>query len=106
MSKFDFDYFVGGGYDCFAVSKEKYTKEQALEIVKEQLEDEWKGYKYLFIRDAYVRHRAGISEDNEPVVGWWLEYKEHKRSCHVYAFHFGNSLEQNFHNEYEVVELQ
>jgi len=33
------------------------------------------------------KKRAGINEDGEPCVGWWLEYKEHKRSCPVWAFH-------------------
>lgn len=33
MSKFDYDSFIGG-YDVLAVSKEKYTKEQAIEIAK------------------------------------------------------------------------
>lgn len=36
MSKFDFDIFYGG-YDNLAVSKEKYSKEQAIEIAKESL---------------------------------------------------------------------
>lgn len=36
MSKFDFDIFYGG-YDNLAVSKEKYSKEQAIEIAKENL---------------------------------------------------------------------
>ena len=31
MSKFDYGTFFGG-YDNFAVSKEKYTKEQAIEL--------------------------------------------------------------------------
>lgn len=36
MSKFDYEKF-SGGYDVFAVSKEKYTKEQAIEIAKVKL---------------------------------------------------------------------
>lgn len=33
MSKFDYGIFYGGYYDL-AVSKEKYTKEEAIEIAK------------------------------------------------------------------------
>lgn len=86
MSKFEYLSFYGG-YDDFAVSKEKYTKEQAIEFYK--LEKSYlKGKGCLIaVCDAFVRHRAGINEDGEPQVGWWLEYKEHKRSCPVWAFH-------------------
>lgn len=37
MSKFDYAIFYGG-YDSLAVSKEKYTKEEAIEIAKVELE--------------------------------------------------------------------
>jgi hypothetical protein len=37
MSKFDYEYFHSG-YDDFAVSKEKYTKEQAVELYKHEME--------------------------------------------------------------------
>lgn len=37
MSKFDYAVFYGG-YDALAVSKEKFTKEQAIEIAKIELE--------------------------------------------------------------------
>ena len=86
MSKFDYDSFIGG-YDIFAVSKEKYTKEQAIEIAKVELEYELKKNPYLWIGDGYVRHRAGVNEDHEPCVGWWLEYTKYKRSCPCWVFH-------------------
>ena len=34
MSKFEYESFYGG-YDDFAVSKEKFTKEQAIEMYKQ-----------------------------------------------------------------------
>jgi len=83
MSKFDYGTFFGG-YDNFAVSKEKYTKEQAIELycVEHSIP---KGTK-IAVMDAFVRHRIGWNEDNERCCGWWLEYKEHSRSCedHIY----------------------
>lgn len=102
MSKFDYAIFYGG-YDELAVSKQRYTKEEAVKIARQ----EFKGrkHKYLFCGDGYARHRAGINEDGEPCVGWWLEYKEHKRSCPCWVFHTGNETRSNFHGEYEEFEL-
>ena len=84
MSKFEYGTF-SGGYDNFAVSKEKYTKEQAIELycVEHSIPKDTK----IAVVDAFVRHRVGRNEDNERCCGWWLEYKEHSRSCPVYAFH-------------------
>ena len=61
MSKFDYAIFVGG-YDDLAVSKEKYSKEEAVEIAKAELERDKKPY-YICICNGYVRHRAGINEE-------------------------------------------
>lgn len=87
MSKFDYCEFYGG-YGTFAVNSQKYTKEEAIEIFEgetvNKLGDERKDYT---IDTAWVRHRAGINEDHEPVVGWWLEYSQHTRSCPVWEFH-------------------
>jgi len=85
MSKFDYDVFLGG-YDTLAVSKEKHTKEQAVEIAKVELESINKPY-YIAFGNGFVRHRAGVSEDGEPCAGWWLEYREHSRSCPCWVFH-------------------
>jgi hypothetical protein len=81
MSKFEYDSFYGG-YDGFAVNSQKYTSEQAIEIFKKENED----VSVYEISQAFVRHRAGINEDGEPCVGWWLEYERHDRSCPVWAF--------------------
>jgi len=103
MSKFEYESFYGG-YDDFAVNKEKFTKEQAVEIYKlEQAHNKGRGLS-IAICDAFVRHRAGVNGDNEPCVGWWLEYKEHKRSCPVWAFHIKGRYEETFKN-YEYVEF-
>ena len=85
MSKFDYDIFLGG-YDELAVSKEKYTKEEAIDIAKVELSQRRRPY-YLCVGDGFVRHRAGRNECGEPCVGWWMEYEEHKRSCPCWLFH-------------------
>ena len=94
MSKFDYLNFYGG-YDCLAVSKEKYKRELELPYYK-------KPY-YLCIGDGFVRHRAGMNEDNERCVGWWLEYTEHKRSCPCWVFHVSHEYNKGFHDEYECI---
>lgn len=105
MSKFEYGIFYGG-YDTLAVSKEKYTKEQATEIAKQELEGMEKPY-YIGIGNGYVRHRAGINEDNERCVGWWIEYIEHKRSCPCYVFHSTNNPEKmTFNKEYEYIKVE
>lgn len=101
MSKFNYAIFVGG-CDDLAVSKEKYSKEEAIEIAKAELYRTKKPY-YICVCDGYVRHRAGINEDNEPCVGWWLEYKEYKRSCPCWVFHISEKEDHGFHNEYECI---
>jgi len=103
MSKFEFMNFYGG-YDDFAVSKQRYSKEEAIKIAKEELKH--RKHKYLAVGDGYVRHRAGVNEDNEPCVGWWIEYKEHKRSCPCWIFHTTNKEYEKFKEDYEYVEFE
>lgn len=104
ISKFKWDHFYGTMIGEFAVSRQRYTKEEALIIAKREMD--WLPYKFLAIGDAYVVHRAGITEDNECYVGWWLEEKERKRSCPVWAFHVVEDMDRECYPEkYEYVEL-
>lgn len=107
MSKFDYASFFGG-YDEFAVSKEKYTKEQAIEIAKVEMESHNKPY-FIAVGEGFVRHRAGRNEDNEPCVGWWLEYKQFDRSRPCWIFHkvrdTGAFPESQFGRQYEYIEI-
>jgi len=87
MSRFESCAF-SGGYDDFAVNTEKYSKQEAIEIFEKETGNTVGELPGRFnISTAWVRHRAGINEDGEPCVGWWLEYEQHKRSCPVWAFH-------------------
>jgi hypothetical protein len=104
MSKFDYELFFGG-YDSLAVSKERYSREQAIEIAKTELalcEKDREKKPYIAIGNGFVRHRAGVDEDHEPCVGWWLEYEEHERSCPVWVFHNAKTTDELFKN-YEYI---
>lgn len=102
MSKFDFDIFYNS-IDDLAVSKEKYTKEQAIEIA----EREFGGInvKYLAVGNAFVRYRYGVA-DGEKHSCWWLEYIEHKRSCPCWVFHLTNNSNEWCNKEYEYRKLR
>lgn len=104
MSKFEYEHFYGG-YDDFAVSKEKYSKEQAIALYCTEKNIQ-KGEK-IAVMDAFVRHRVGWNADNERCVCWWLEYKEHSRSCPVYAFHkVLREMPKELESEYEWIDVK
>lgn len=104
MSKFEYEHFYGG-YDDFAVSKEKYTKEQAIKLYCAE-KDICKDTK-IAVTDAFVRYRVGWDEDNEKCSGWWLEYKEYARSCPVYAFHkVLKDMPDTLESEYEWIDTK
>lgn len=63
MSKFYYSIFYGG-YDELAVSKERYNREQAIEIAKVELERSKKPY-YIAIGDGYVQMKT----ENRVYVG-------------------------------------
>lgn len=93
MSKFEYGQFYNG-YDEFAVNAEKYTKKQAIEIFKREKREV--GYEPIIgngkgewqISKAWTKWRAGINEDGEPCVGYWLEYRKRpKGSCPAWVFH-------------------
>lgn len=102
MSKFDYGSFVGG-HDTLAVSKEKYTKEQAIEIARQELH--LGNPCYLAMSDGFTVHRAGINEDGEPCVCWWLEYNERKRSCPCWVFHLTPNKDEKFFKGYNYIQL-
>lgn len=86
MSKFDVEIFRGDDYTYVAVSKERYSKEEAIEIAKGELKDVGTDKLSLVLQNGFARHRAGINEDGDPCVGWWLEWEDYGRNCPVYAF--------------------
>lgn len=68
MSKFDFDAFTGD-YPL-AVSKERYTEQEAVEIAKREL-----GVDEVEIFTGYVRWCFGNDHDDpysKPRNTWWL----------------------------------
>ena len=106
MSKFTDAHF--GGYEYgYAVSKEKYSKEQAVEMAKIEMGFPYATEPYAIrISDAYVRWRAGVNDDYEPCVGWWLEYTEKsKRSVPVWYFTLIRNGDVRL-PEYEYIEME
>ena len=79
MSKFDYDAFTGD-YPV-AVSKERYTEQEAIEIAKSEL-----GVNVVEKADGFVRYGYGVDDDDELRNTWWLEFHESKHCCPVWAF--------------------
>lgn len=80
MSKFDYRAFTGD-YPV-AVSKERYTEQEAVEIAKREL-----GVDNVEMIDMYVRFGYGYDYDVGEVRNcWWLELSPAKRHCPVWAF--------------------
>ena len=98
MSKFDYDSFYGG-FDDFAVSKEKFTKDEAIALYKREMDIP--SGETIAVMESYVRHRAGVNEDGEPCVGWWIEYAHYGRDCPCWVFHYPVINAENIEKDYE-----
>ena len=84
-------------------------KEEAIELAKVEMETVYLNKPhYLCVSDGFVSHWAGINEDNECCVGWWLEYKEHKRSCPCWVFHLSKLEDEEtfFGDKYERILIE
>jgi len=85
MSKFEYESFCGDY--CCAFNAEKYTIEQAIEIFKKEYEYEMGNKKGQHsVSPVWVRHRAGIDEDGERQVGWWIEPCKKSTGCKAWGF--------------------
>ena len=98
-SKFDYCELFGG-YDDFAINSCKHTMSEAVEIYRREMDIE--PDQKIAVGNAFVRHHAGINEDGEPCVGWWLEYEEHKTSCPVYTMHISFDKDK-FESQYTII---
>lgn len=83
-SKFEYAWFMDGA-TCgwFCVNKDKYTAEQARSLFEEETNQVAKEIKCFA-----VRFGAGIDEDGEKRVCWWLDESstgKEKRRCPVWA---------------------
>lgn len=104
MSKFEWQYFVGG-YDVFAVSKEKFSLKEAVKIAVRELD--LKGCEgYLAVGEAYARYRFGRNADGEPCSGWWLEYSRERRSCPAFCFHYARTKDEKFKKDYQYINIR
>lgn len=75
-SKFNFEVFYGDWVGWLGISKQRYTKEQAIELWEKQLGLKFDDKGYI-VEDAFVRYRFGRSIDDEPISGWFLEWKDY-----------------------------
>ena len=104
MSKFEWQSFIGG-YDDFAVSKQKFSLKEAVKIAIREL-DLKHSEGYLAVGEAYTRYRFGRNADGEPCSGWWLEYDREKRSCPVFCFHYSKTDNERFKKDYQYINIQ
>jgi len=81
LSKFDHQCFRDIGRSYYAVSKQRYTEDEARKIAETEM-----GTSKLKRKDAYVRHRAGRDYLGLPRVCWWLEDEQKPRSCPIWLF--------------------
>ena len=106
MSKFEWQSFRGG-YDDFAVSKEKFTFDEAIKIAKRELCNLCRDDTgYLAIGNCFCRYRYGRLDDGEPTSGWWLEYEYHSRSVECWCFHLSPTKDENFSKDYKYIKLE
>lgn len=77
-SKFDYEHFYGyPDYcnKCFVINRAKYSIEQARAIFESEYEK-----PPIVIKEATVRFGAGIDEDGERQVGWWVDWDANDRA--------------------------
>ena len=89
LSKFDYGAFYSYYPDCryFAASVQRFTKEEAEALFQQECGP----VECYEVSTASVVWRAGVDEDNEPRVCWWLELDHdgsEPRHCPVWLFEY------------------
>lgn len=98
-SKFDFMEFYGDWIFWGGFNKQKFSKEEAVKIWREELFGIGKDVPYV-IESAFVRYRYGRNEDNEQCSGWWLEWKDYgSKSVPVWSIRQKEAWEKEAGNE-------
>lgn len=85
LSKFNYGVFVDGSRQYVAVSMQRYTFEEAVRIASEQLGVDYSNCSFAY-NEAWVMHRAGVDEDGNKIVGWWMENIYRPRCCPCWIF--------------------
>ena len=103
MSKFDYDVFIGDK-QYLGVSKEKYTREQAINVaIKEEFINK---ENCIYLANGYVRFGYGTDEDGEHRSTWWLEFNKPKKGCKVWCFCMNiYNYEEEFYEKIEIDNL-
>lgn len=81
LSKFKYGIFPNDGQTYVAVSKQKYTFDEAVAIASRELGIDYSDSYSFAYNEAWVMHRAGVNKDGEKVVGWWIENKPRPNRC-------------------------
>lgn len=100
MSKFDYNVFFGDKtYLC--ISKERYTKEQAIEVaIEEEFINEENS---TYLSTGYVRFGYGTDDEGEHRATWWLQFNKPKKGCEVWCF---CSHIYSYDKDYEKIEVK
>lgn len=99
-SKFEYSIFADG---YFAVSKQKYTKEQAIEIFRHELglDDPC----IIAVGSAFVCYYRKYDDDGELYSGWWLESDERRWSCPVWVLSIDDGWRPIWPEDCELIEV-
>lgn len=76
LSKFDYEIFRGDWDNWLGISKQKFSKVEAVELWEKEYGVTFDS-NYHIVEDAFVRYRFGRNLDDEPCSCWWLEYKDY-----------------------------
>ena len=105
-SKFDHEYFYDDDFNELAISKQKYTKEEAIKVAKDYFGTRKESF-YLAIGNNFTRHRVGRDSFGDRISGWFLEGYDCNKSCPVYTVHEITieciEFHKKHHKEYEYV---
>lgn len=87
QSKFDYGAFYTYNERIFAVNAQRFSFVDAIKLYEREI-----GFpKFYDSGTAAVIWRAGRDEDNERIVGWWLDFEHdgtEARYCPVWIFYF------------------
>lgn len=87
-SKFDYEFFYGDDGSWIGISKQVYSREEAIAIWEEETDKKF-DENSRSVQDRFARYRFGLNEDDEPVSGWFLEGEDHgNKSVPVWAINW------------------
>ena len=87
-SKFDYEFFCWDDCTWMGVSKQVYSREEAIALWEEESYEKFDESSCV-VEDRFVRYRFGLNEDDELVSGWFLELEDNgNKSVPVWAINW------------------